>query len=93
MGRRPFFPMFLLFCNIRRNELMCSHVRRPPYAHMGAHQLFLTIRAELRNLNENRIPIRRCPSLPCATLPESLSERPPHNDRSPRIRRSAADTA
>lgn len=85
--------MFLLFRNIHQNELVCSHVRRPPYAHMGAHQLPLTIRAELRNLNENRIPIRRCPSLPCATLLGSLSERPPYNDRSPRIRRPAADTA
>lgn len=63
----PVFLMILRFLHIRQDGLTCSHVHRPPCVHMGARQPALTIRAEPRNLNENRPPPRRTASLPCAS--------------------------
>ena len=58
-------------CPIRQGRWMCSHVHRPPCAHMGAHQLILTDITEPQNRAENRHLLRRGPPLPCATLPRA----------------------
>ena len=55
-------------------ELLCrppkrsrSHVRRPPSAHMGDHQLFVTNRGKPRIFNEKLLMFCGAPTLPCAT--------------------------
>ena len=71
--------MILRFLHVRQNKLTRSHVRRPPYRHMGARQSILVIREERWNSNESRRPSRRVASLPCATC---LRTRPdPHPGR------------
>ena len=57
------------FLSVRQSELTCSHVRRPPCAHMGARQLILTIPEKPWNLNKTPHPPREIPLLPCATPP------------------------
>ena len=72
----PVFRVIPRFSDIRQDESTCSHVHRPPCAHMGAHQSISTIRAEPRNLNEKRRPPHRAPFLPCANHPCSTGRAP-----------------
>ena len=77
------------FLSVRQSELTCSHVRRPPCAHMGARQLILTIPEKPWNLNKTPHPPREIPLLPCATPPAHPPGRsrprpqPPAHDRKP----------
>lgn len=50
----------------RRQPRRCSHVRRPPSAHMGARQLILTVVKNPHNSNENQHSSSEGLSLPCA---------------------------
>ena len=74
--RMPVFVGILRFFSNRQDWLTRSHVRRPPCAHMGARQLFLTDVRKPRNHAKNRPLCRQSPSLPCATPSPSPSERP-----------------
>ena len=74
------------FCSDRQGQLMCSHVRRPPYAHMGAHQLVLMNVAKQQKHGEKRPPPRRIASLPCASRLHSPLQSPSAGRAPPRRR-------
>ena len=58
--KMPVFRAILRFCDIRQDELMCSHVRTGGSVHMGAHPPTLTNRTRSRNSSENlHRPVRQ----------------------------------
>ena len=74
MRQDRLFPGISGFLYRRQDRLSCSHVRRPPNAHMGTRQLVLPESEEPQNHAENRRPPRRSPLLPCAVLPQAFSK-------------------
>ena len=61
----------------QRQPRHCSHVSRPPSAHMGARQLILRAVKDPHNSNENQHSSSEGPSLPCA-VPASARARSLH---------------
>ena len=88
MRQDRLFPGISGFLYRRQDRLSCSHVRRPPNAHMGTRQLVLPESEEPQNHAENRRSPRRGPALPCAGAAPHHPNRTSQNRPQARRRRT-----
>ena len=88
MTQDRLFPGISGFLYRRQDRLSCSHVHRPPTAHMGTRQLVLTESGEPQNHAENRRSPRRGPALPCAGAAPHHPNRTSQNRPQARRRRT-----